>query len=190
MILPMSPDERKVILGCGMSLDGYIARLDGSLDFLEAGLDPKDIEKVMTDFYKMIDTVIMGRGTLEALQKMTSNNPNAEPTSDHWKSYVFSRTLPAGEHHGMKVVRESPIRFVRRVRKAPGKHILHQGGGKLARSFLDADLIDEHYLGVAPVLIGEGIPLFPAGFPQREFKLVTCERFSKEHASLIYRRMR
>ncbi len=173
-----------------MSLDGYIARLDGSLDFLEAGLDPKDIEKVMTDFYKMIDTVIMGRGTLEALQKMTSNNPNAEPTSDHWKSYVFSRTLPAGEHHGMKVVRESPIRFVRRVRKAPGKHILHQGGGKLARSFLDADLIDELYLGVAPVLIGEGIPLFPAGFPQREFKLVTCERFSKEHASLIYRRMR
>ncbi len=90
----------------------------------------------------------------------------------------------------MKVVGESPIRFVRRLRKAPGKHILHQAGGNLARSFLDADLIDELYLGVAPVLIGEGIPLFPAGFPQREFKLVTCERFSKEHASLIYRRVR
>ncbi len=173
-----------------MSLDGYIARPDGSLDFLDIGLDPKDLAKGMTDFYEMIDTVIMGRGTLEALEEMTSDDASAEPPGGPRKSYVFSRTLPAGKHHGMKVVRESPIRFVRRVRKSPGKHILHQGGGKLARSFLEADLIDELYLGVVPVLVGEGIPLFPAGFPQREFKLVECERFSKDHVSLIYRRVR
>jgi len=45
------------------------------------------------------------------------------------------------------------------------------GGGELARDFLKADLVDELYLGVVPVAIGEGLPAFPAGFPQRAFSL-------------------
>jgi len=46
------------------------------------------------------------------------------------------------------------------------------GGGELARSFLQDDVVDELYLGVYPVLLGAGIPLFPRGFPQRDFRLV------------------
>ncbi len=64
------------------------------------------------------------------------------------------------------------------------------GGGILARDFLKADLVDELYLGVVPVLIGDGLPLFPAPFPQREFALIENRTFSKGLISLIYRRTR
>ena len=50
------------------------------------------------------------------------------------------------------------------------------GGGELARSFLQDDLIDELYLGVVPTLIGEGLPLFPVGFPERHFRLEAFHR--------------
>ena len=64
------------------------------------------------------------------------------------------------------------------------------GGGELARSFLEADLIDELHLGVVPILLGGGLPLFPSGFPQRDFVLVENKTYSKNQISLTYRRVR
>jgi dihydrofolate reductase len=55
---------------------------------------------------------------------------------------------------------------------------------------LREDLVDELYLGVVPVLIGEGIPAFPSGFPQREFALVENKSFSKGLIALRYERKR
>jgi dihydrofolate reductase len=64
------------------------------------------------------------------------------------------------------------------------------GGGELARNFLKADLVDELYIGMVPVLIGAGIPLFPPGFPQREFSLVENKTYSKGLIALKYKRKR
>jgi dihydrofolate reductase len=64
------------------------------------------------------------------------------------------------------------------------------GGGELARSFLQADLIDELFLDVVPILLGAGLPLFPAGFPRRDFSLVENKTYSKSQISLTYRRAR
>jgi dihydrofolate reductase len=64
------------------------------------------------------------------------------------------------------------------------------GGGELAREFLKADLVDEIYLGVVPVLLGEGLPLFPSGFPQRNFALLENKSFSKGLITLKYKRLR
>jgi dihydrofolate reductase len=64
------------------------------------------------------------------------------------------------------------------------------GGGEVARDFLKADLVDELYLGVVPVLLGEGIPLFPSGFPQRNFQLIENKTFSKGLIALKYKRTR
>ena len=60
----------------------------------------------------------------------------------------------------------------RKALARPGRDIRLVGGGELARDFLEADLVDELYLGVVPVLLREGIPLFPSGFPQRDFSLL------------------
>jgi dihydrofolate reductase len=61
------------------------------------------------------------------------------------------------------------------------------GVGELARDFLKGDLVDELYIGMVPVLLGEGIPLFPPGFPQREFSLVENDTYSKGLIALKYK---
>jgi dihydrofolate reductase len=64
------------------------------------------------------------------------------------------------------------------------------GGGELARDFLEADLVDELYLGVVPVLLGECIALFPSGSPQRDFSLLENKTYSKGMIALKYKRTR
>jgi dihydrofolate reductase len=172
---------RKVILGLGISLDGYIARPDGAVDFL---FMPKDYS--MADFFASVDTFVMGRKTLDAALRMGDGSGSFGGMA----AYVLSRSQPAGERDGLVFTRESPAELVRRIRRRPGKHIWMMGGGELARAFLAADLIDELYLGVVPVLLGEGIPLFPGGFPQRDFRLLENKTYSKGLIALKYERVR
>lgn len=173
---------RKIVLGLGISLDGYIARPDGAVDFL---FMPKDYS--MAPFFATIDTYIMGRKTLDAALKMGGG-----PMTGGTATYVFSRSKPPGERDGLTFVNESPAAFVRRLRKRPGKNkdIWLMGGGELARDFLKADLVDELYIGMVPVLLGKGIPLFPSGFPQRNFSLVENKTYSKGMITLKYKRVR
>ena len=172
---------RKVILGLGISLDGYIARRNGDIDFL---IHPKDYS--MRPFFATVDAGIMGRKTLEdALRLSGGKLPKTT-----MKMYVMSRKKPPVERDGVIFTNESPEMLVARIRREPGKHIWLMGGGELAREFLRADLVDELYLGVVPVLIGEGIPLFPAGFPQREFALLENKTYSQGLIALKYERAR
>lgn len=161
---------RKVVLGLGASLDGYIARPNGAVDFL---FMPKDYS--MAPFLAAVDTAIMGRKTLDAAMQMSGGSFSASSMT----TYVFSRSLPPGERNGLIFTNQSPAAFVRQMRKSRGKNIWHMGGGELVREFLKADLVDEIHLGIVPVLLGEGIPLFPRGFPQRDFSLVENKNYSK-----------
>jgi dihydrofolate reductase len=175
---------RKVILGAGITLDGYIARPDGSIDYLTMTKEgSKDFER----FFNTIDTIVMGRKTLNAAIAMSGGSyksPVVAPT------YVFSRTQPPGERDGVIFTNQSPAAWLRKIRALRGKHIFHMGGGELARSFLQADLIDELFLGIVPILLGNGIPFFPAAFPQRDFTLIENKSYSKGQICLTYRRVR
>ena len=173
---------RKVVLGLGISLDGYIARPDGAVDFL---FMPKDYS--MEPFFKTIDTAIMGRKTYEVAKKMAAGGSIAD---SHMETYVMSRTLPPGTREGVFFTSETPAALIGRLRKRRGKDFWLMGGGELARDFLRADLVDELYIGVLPILIGEGIPLFPSGFPQRSFSLIENKTFSRGMIALKYRRTR
>ena len=171
---------RKVVPGLGITIDGYIARLNDAVDFL---FMPKDYS--MGPFFKTIDTAIMGRKTLDAGLKMGGSFSG-------WSMafYVFSRSKPPGERDGVVFTNEFPTTLIGALRKRRGKNIWLMGGGELARDFLKADLVDEIHLGVVPVLLGEGIPLFPGGFPQRDFSLIENKTYSKGLISLKYARVR
>jgi dihydrofolate reductase len=172
---------RKIVLGLGVSLDGYIARPDGAVDFL---FMPKDYS--MAPFFKTIDTAFMGRKTYEAGLRMSGGKFSNYGLT----CYVLSRTLEPGEREGVTIVNTPLHLFVASLRKQKGKDIWHMGGGKLARAFLEDDLIDQIYLGVVPKLIGEGIPLFPPGYPERHFRLLENKSFSQGLISLKYERVR
>jgi dihydrofolate reductase len=171
---------RRIVLGLGISIDGYIARLNDAVDFL---FMPKDYS--MGPFMASVDTAIMGRKTWQAALKMGGSFSGSSMST-----YVFSRSQHAGERDGLTFVNEAPAPFIGRLRERPGKNIWLMGGGELARDFLKADLVDDLELGIVPVLLGEGLPLFPSGFPQRDFRLVENNTYSKGLIALKYQRVR
>src|SRR5215470_15434394 len=173
---------RKIVYGVGISLDGYIARPDGSVDFL---FMPKDYS--MSPFFKRVDVAAMGRKTFEVGLKMSGGKTF---NGFGLKCYVFSKREKAGERKGVTFVRESPKDWLATEQKRAGKDIWLMGGGELTRAFLKDDLVDEMHLGIVPTLIGQGIPAFPASFPQREFALVENKSFSKGLAARRYERAR
>src|SRR5439155_927598 len=117
---------RKVVLGVGISLDGYIARPDGSVDFL---FMPKDYS--MGPFFKRIDVAVMGRKTYEMGLKMGGGSmPNMG-----MKYYVFSRSLEVGERGGVTFLRDEPKEWLSAARKKKGKDIWLMGGGELTAFF-------------------------------------------------------
>jgi dihydrofolate reductase len=145
---------RKVILAVGASLDMYIAREDGAVDWLTMDWDFDWME-----FFKTIDVVLMGRKTLE---KAVEISPDKK--SNPYKgtvTYVFSRNLRESEIEGVELITGHLKDFVENLKSKAGKNIWLCGGGELAKSFLNEDLVDEIHIGITPILLGEGIPLFP-----------------------------
>jgi dihydrofolate reductase len=120
-----------------------------------------------------VDTVLMGRKTYEfALKQGTTHYPGA-------RNIVFSRTLTATQDAPVEIVAEEPAEFVRRMKKQAGKGICVMGGGLLAKSLLEADLIDEVVLNIHPVLLGSGIALFPPIRKKLELTLLECKLLAK-----------
>ncbi len=170
---------RNVVLEAAITLDGYIARPDGSVDYL---FTPKGFS--LEPFFKSIDVVIMGRKTYEVGLKMGGFAMFKTPC------YIMSRSMPEREEANLKFTHQSPRELVAELRKQKGKKIWLMGGGELTRSFLQEDLVDELSLGVFPILLGEGLPLFPAGFPQRDFTVVENRSYPRGFVRLRYERVR
>jgi len=176
---------RKVILGFGISLDGYIARRNGAIDFL--AIDEEG-EALMAEFFAKIDITIMGRKTAAAWVKMRKSGEI--PDMPGMATYVVSRRWKPGKREGFEVVSGSLAAFVSKLKRRKGKDIYLGGGGELARSFLQEDLVDELYVGVGPILLGDGILGFPGKFPQRDFKLTECKSYADGSVGLRYERVR
>jgi dihydrofolate reductase len=164
---------RKVTFGCANSLDNYIAREDGSFDWI---LWSDEAAEIMKEYWRKIDTIIMGRKTWDiamansaALKKRKNKDLYAGI-----KTYVFSRTLEPGEHNGATIIGGDPGKFVRELKEQEGKEICIMSGGRLAKSLLDAGVIDEIGLNIHPVLLGSGIPLFHKLKRQIDLELADC----------------
>jgi dihydrofolate reductase len=155
------------------------------MDFLV--LD-KEGEALMAEFFAKIDTTIMGRKTAVGMVKM--RNSGEMPEMLGISNYVFSRRWKPGKRDEFEVVSGSLTAFVKKLKRRAGKDIYLGGGGELCRSFLQEDLIDELFIGVGPILLGDGIPGFPGKFPQRDFRLTECKSYSNGSVGLRYERMR
>jgi dihydrofolate reductase len=152
---------RSVIVQVATSADGYIARSDGSVKWLDRP-DPPD-HYGMAAFYDSIDTVLMGRKTWEVGIELGQSHYAGK------KNYVFSRTPREAEH--VEIVNEEPAAFVRRLRSQPGKDIWLVGGGELIATLIDGGEVDRFLIHVIPVLIGEGIPLIAPRYREIELAL-------------------
>jgi dihydrofolate reductase len=163
--------RRKIIVHIATSADGYIARPDGDLEWLTSRPAPEDFYG-MNAFMRSIDATVLGRKTYEVSLRMGA------PFDSKSRTIVFSRgPAPADAPAGVEFVSEDIGPFVRRLRAQPGKDIWLMGGGDIIASFLDEQAIDEFVISVAPVFIGEGIPLIAPRHRHVPLELLSLERF-------------
>jgi len=149
---------RKIIVYIATSADGYIARPDGDVEWLNR--HPSTADYGMTRFYSTIDSILWGRKTYDwALAYHKKKGSKGGIFDTKLANYVFSRKPPKRAAPGVEFVSEPVKTFAQRLRAKPGKHIWMMGGGGLIASFLDAGEIDEFDIHVIPTFIGEGIPL-------------------------------
>lgn len=164
---------RTVTLGLAVSLDNFIAREDHGVDWL---FWSKDIAEISAEYWKTIDTVMMGRKTFDVAKRAAY--PGVA-------NYVFSRTLK--ESKGVTIVDSDPAELVRELKGQPGKGICVMGGGEVAKPLFDGGVIDEIALNVHPVLLGRGIPLFHGLERQLDLALLECRVLQRECVLLRYR---
>jgi len=173
--------KRRVIVHIGTSADGYIARPDGDLEWLTSRPKPEGFYG-MSAFMASIDTKLLGRKTYEKSLRM-----GATFDSKKSRTVVFSRQpRPADAPSGVEFVSGEIGTFVSRLREQPGKDIWLMGGGELIASFLDAQAIDEFVVTVAPVFIGDGIPLLARRHRHVPLDLQFVERFEDGVVQLRY----
>jgi dihydrofolate reductase len=172
--------KRKIIVNIATSADGYIARTDGSLDWLTRRPAPKGFYG-LPKFSRSIDAKILGRKTFDLSVKMGAN------FSADDVHYVFSRRpSPASVPAGVQFVTDSIRSFAERLRKQTGKNIWMMGGGEIIGSFLDEDAIDEFIINVVPMFIGEGIPLIAPRHREVPLRLLSLHQFPDGVVQLHY----
>jgi dihydrofolate reductase len=177
---------RKVTFGGAISLDNFIARADGAVDWI---MWSDETGEIMKEYWSGIDTIVMGRKTHDfAVQNAPKSKKKR--SSDLYggiKTYVFSRTLPAGESNGAIILADDPGEFVRKLKKERGKEICVMGGGELAKTLFDAGVIDEIGFNIHPVLLGSGIPLYHSMKKQIDLELIESRPFKNGCVYVKYR---
>ena len=173
--------KRKIIVHLATSADGFIARPDGEIEWLTERPAPKGFYG-LNAFVKSIDTKLLGRKTYEMSLRMGAKFDSKSRT------IVFSRHAPpAGAPPTVEFASGAIGPFVRNLREQPGKDIWLMGGGEIIASFLDEHAIDEFIISVAPVFIGDGIPLIARRHRHVPLELHSTECFEDGLVQLHYR---
>lgn len=165
---------RKVVLGVAVSLDGFIEGPNGEYDWCYT-----DQDYGLSEFFKSIDTIFMGRKSYEVAQSSAETNP--------WKgmtTYVFTNTIKESPTEDVKLIRS--MNEVERILRQPGKNAWLFGGAELTTTFLNAGLIDELWLSVHPILLGSGKPLFQNIDGRKNLKLIESKTYDTGLVSLKY----
>ena len=165
---------RRIVLGLAVSLDGFIEGPNGEYDWCFT-----DQDYGLSDFFKQIDAIFMGRKSYEESSKYEDQNP--------WKgikTYVISNTFQSSDK--IEVISGDVVSKIREIKNQQGKDIWLFGGAELTASLINENLVDELWLSVHPILLGAGKPLFQNIKERKNLKLKEHKVYSSGLVSLIY----
>jgi dihydrofolate reductase len=179
------------------SVDGFIARTDGSHDgFSQEGeyfadlfsTFPETVPSHLRDVMgihsanKWFDVVLMGRKTYE----IGLNDGITSPYS-HMKQYLFSRTIKKSPDGNVQLVSEKAAELVASLKNETGKGIWLCGGANLAATLFESSLVNQLILKINPFLMGSGIPLFSGAIQQSALELTDSKIYENGVARLHYK---
>ncbi len=178
----MTPSKIKLYIAA--TLDGFIAREDGSLDWLNDHPNPDKLDYGYSSFMETIGTVIMGRTTYEEVLGFGVEWPYPACTA-----YVVTTQpdyKPATPT--TSVLHRVDRQVLDRIRSQGPKDIWLVGGGEVITAFLDLGQVDEMTLFIIPVVLGKGIRLFPGGPGETKLRLAGSETYENGVVRLTYQK--
>lgn len=165
---------RKVVLYIAVSLDGYIADHNGSVDWLKGqGNDAENIDTYPA-FVKEIDTVIMGWKTYH--QVITELSPDEWIYSELTSYIITHKKLPSTNN--LKFIQKDPCNIVQELKQRLGRGIWICGGASIIQPLIKADLIDEYYISVIPTILGSGTRLWGENEKELRLKLLRTQSYN------------
>ena len=166
------------------SIDGFIARKDGDIDWLMEIPNPENSDYGFSDFMERVDGIIMGRNTFDTVMSF-GEWPYTKPV------FVLSSSLKSipEKYQELAKLISGPLDELVRSLNAKGFNGLYIDGGKTIQSFLKQNLIDEMQITRIPIVLGSGIPLFAELDVEIKFDLVTTEILNKYLVKSIYKRI-
>lgn len=172
----------KVILYIACSIDGFIAKPDGNLDWLNSIPNPDNIDHGYSDFLKGISSIIMGRRTYSEVIGFGIDWPYSDKVT-----YVvtnkesFKIITPKTQ-----ILKGNIVEDVHKIKLETSKDIWLVGGGQLVTLFLNNNLIDKMIISIVPTILGQGIPLFPDKPKETLWNLIDNTTFSTGIVTLTY----
>lgn len=171
---------RRIKYFVASSLDSYISRKDGGVDWLFM-----DQDYGMKEFFASVDVAVMGRKIYQKALELSLSGP----LFPGMKNYVFLHLLPKGRREHVEVVSDPPEVWAEMVRAQPGKDIWLVGGGEMVRKFLQKRLVNEIGISIHPRLLGDGIALFAQPYPETELELVRTKEYASGLLQVLFRVM-
>lgn len=160
------------------SIDGYIAKTDGGIDWLNEIPNPDGDDYGFFEFMKRIDGILMGRSTYEIVmdfEKWFYPKP-VFVLSNSWTE------LPGKWAHKAELIKGNTADEILAELHSKGINNIYVDGGKTIQTFLAADKIDEMIITRVPILLGAGIPLFTPNLPELRFEHTGTETY---HGGLV-----
>lgn len=157
---------RNIICNLAVSVDGYIARPDGRVDWLD-DLDTDGSDLGFQDFLDSCDTIIMGRTSYDVTLKL---GHGVWPFLQH-QTYVFTSSTKTNQPR-ITFVNDHAEEFIRALKQKKGKDIWLFGGASLIQSLREFDLVDQYLITYIPKLIGDGIKLFTPTTTENELEVL------------------
>jgi len=176
------------------SLDGFVAGSKGEMDWIKFDDAMFDFVGTMTD---LADTALYGRVTYEMMQSYWPNAGEQPNASKHDKEHsawykkvskvVLSKTMSEEGLEDTIVISDGLADNINKIKNQEGKNILIFGSPRASHSLLSAGLIDEFWLFINPVLLGQGIPLFKGVYETTKLELIETKTFSCGVIALHYK---
>jgi len=187
---------RKLIFFMHTSLDGFVAGPNGEMNWIKVDEEMFDFVATMT---AQADTALYGRVTYEMMQSYWPTAGDEPGASKHDKEHsawynkvpkvVLSTTLRESELQNTTVISDDLSERINKVKQADGKNILIFGSPRASQSLLNEGLIDEFWLFVNPIILGEGMPLFKDITGTTKLKLAGSKTFASGVIALHYEKL-
>jgi dihydrofolate reductase len=184
---------RKIILVMHVSLDGFVAGPNGEMDWIHVDDDMFEYAGKMTD---QSDMALYGRVTynmMEGYWPTAGNRPNAskhDKQHSQWYNNVakviLSKSLKGSNTTNTQIISDNIPEQIQALKNKEGKSIVIFGSPSASHSLMQYNLIDEYWLFVNPILLGNGIPLFKNINTRIHLKLIETKKFSSGVAGLHY----